>query len=268
MRTIIEGQRGCGWRKEGGLYLMADGVGVTCEKLPIVCEVCPTCGGGVKPTRGWTWVNPTKLAEGKQCKKTYCNQCAFGGKVERAGLLWIGRAFYETPQAWLAEVSAVGVSRRIRYLPKGFVAGETWVVVAHRQTGIPCGCAVDAEGKKRKPRPACKECKGGGMVHGKAIFHGFKPSRVEYVVKGDETAEQLERMEKRGIEPVKVLRQEQQELGKKACPQCGGKTETNKGNTICPDEDCGALIKKGKVVGRWFPQRDGSKELVTSKKGA
>jgi hypothetical protein len=42
------------------------------------------------------------------------------------------------------------------------------------------------------------------------IFHMFKPSAVEYVVKGDESDEKLADLEKRGITPVKVERLENQ----------------------------------------------------------
>jgi len=51
-----ESKRGCGWRKPGGLYLMADGPAELCGKLPIPLEICPSCGGGIKLSRGWTWV--------------------------------------------------------------------------------------------------------------------------------------------------------------------------------------------------------------------
>ena len=36
------------------------------------------------------------------------------------------------------------------------------------------------------------------------VFSAFKPTAVEYVVRGDETKEELETKVKRGITPVKV----------------------------------------------------------------
>lgn len=46
IETRVEGARGCGFRKTDGLYLVCDGLGSACGKLPIPCEVCPTCGRG------------------------------------------------------------------------------------------------------------------------------------------------------------------------------------------------------------------------------
>jgi hypothetical protein len=43
-------------------------------------------------------------------------------------------------------------------------------------------------------------------------FHIFRPQRIEYVVKGDETDDELAAFEKRGVEPVKVVPLEQQLL--------------------------------------------------------
>lgn len=38
------------------------------------------------------------------------------------------------------------------------------------------------------------------------MFSAFRPERIEYVVRGTETADELLAMERRGIEPVKVER--------------------------------------------------------------
>jgi hypothetical protein len=56
-----EKPRGCGRRKPGGLYLVAPGDGAPCCKLPIKLDVCPTCHAGIKPARGWTWVDGDAL---------------------------------------------------------------------------------------------------------------------------------------------------------------------------------------------------------------
>ncbi len=67
--TVIknESKRGCGYRKQGGLYLMAGGPSAECGKLPLELTVCPCCGAGIKPARGWTWVNAEALFASKQC---------------------------------------------------------------------------------------------------------------------------------------------------------------------------------------------------------
>ena len=60
----VEAKRGCGYRKVGGLYLVSDGLGIPCDRLPITLEVCPCCGAGIKPARGWTWVDVPTLVKG------------------------------------------------------------------------------------------------------------------------------------------------------------------------------------------------------------
>jgi hypothetical protein len=108
------------------------------------------------------------------------------------GLIWIGEKFYKTTQEWMEEGRTMGVSRRIKGIPNGFKVGETWVAVAHIE-GIPGG--ETWEGKKEKGKPA--------------IFQVFKPSAIEYVVKGDETEEELTKLEGRGISLVKVVKIEE-----------------------------------------------------------
>ena len=207
MRTSYEGSRGCGTRKGGGLYLMSDGVGIECGLLPVELHVCPTCGTGIKPARGWTWIEPDGLLPhhdeytGEIDRERLeniaqppphegCPLNVPGLLGERAGLLWIGEQFYKTPAAWLAEGREMGFSRRVKAVPKGFVLGETWVLAAHR-----------------KAIPASWEWESGGSEELKAqpgIFHIWMPERIEYVVKGTETPEEIAALEARGIEPVIV----------------------------------------------------------------
>lgn len=102
----------------------------------------------------------------------------------RQGLIWVGGQFYKRPEDCAREAMQQGVSRRLSQLPKDFKLGETWVFVAHRE-------AISE---------SCPDW----------VFHAFKPSAVEYVVKGTETDEELERLEKRGLTPVRVQRVEDQ----------------------------------------------------------
>jgi hypothetical protein len=106
------------------------------------------------------------------------------GKV---GLLWVGEKFYATPADFVAEANRMGVSRRIPAVPKGFKVGETFVWLAHRGA-VP---AVDLDGKW-EPTPG--------------VFQVFRPIRVEVVVTGDEPDEEIEGLLKRGLSPVKVVR--------------------------------------------------------------
>jgi hypothetical protein len=181
--TIYESARGCGFRKSGGTYLRCDGAGWSCGVLPILLRVCPCCGGGVKPARGFTWINLDQLAIKITCNRDGgCGPCPLASaKIHRAGLLWCGEKFYARPEDFISEAKYMGVSRRIATVPKDFVIGETWVAIAHRK-------AV--------------------LYSSPGIFYIFKPDRIEYVVRGDETEQELERLMKRGLSPVRVEKQQ------------------------------------------------------------
>jgi len=163
----IEPKRGCGYRKVGGIYLVADGPGVPCGRLPIPLTLCPTCGAGIKQTRGWTWVDLPPLVEaaGLQCQASLevCFVCPLRDprKIGRAGLLWIGEQFYPTPDHFTFEAATLGISRRIKAVPPGFKVGETWVLLAHPKT-----IRVVSEGRS----------------HIAGIFRVFKPQRVEVII--------------------------------------------------------------------------------------
>jgi hypothetical protein len=233
IETRLDSERGCGWRKEGGLYLISGNGFTACERLPLPLDRCPTCDHGVKPSRGWTWIDGDVLFMTKPCTRPDpfgpCNECSLcrpshrqrpcpvckhdtshrlkdilcedeecrcdrpsvSGFIQegigRAGLLWVGEKFYATPAKFGAEAARQGISRRIHQIPKEFVVGETPIFMAHRKA-VPTGDDESMPG----------------------IFMVFKPSAIEYVVKGDETEEELERLVKRGITPVHVKRLEPQ----------------------------------------------------------
>lgn len=227
VRVSHERRRGCGFRKPGGLYLMADGPNRPCGRLPVPLDVCPTCGGGVKPTRGWTWVDADRFLSHKGCTfgPEDCGRCLFADSVGRAGLLWIGGAFYPTPDDWSREAAEMGVSRRIPAVPKGFEVGRMWVLVAHREAIPQADCTC---GKATSSEPEGEHLDGCRWSPGRAaIFRAFVPTRIEYVVKGDETEEELARLVERGIEPVSVIRigeestPDTQELDEETLPEEG-----------------------------------------------
>jgi len=175
--------RGCGYRKKGGLYLMADGEFLSCGKLPIPLDKCPCCGAGIKFSRGFQWVG-IDLINTKKCRKKGCKiPCKpFDGSVEKVGLLWIGKSFYPQVSDFTNEALRFGVSRRIKSVPKGFVIGETYVALAHLKA------ITDFDKLKQTA----------------GIFSIIKPDRIEYVIRGDETSECLDKLVKRGITPVEV----------------------------------------------------------------
>lgn len=189
IRVSHEQRRGCGFRKVGGLYLVCEGPGAECGNLPLPLGHCPVCTQGIKPARGWTWIEPPRLFQvAPACCAPHalgCARCPVGGALpERAGLLWVGEAFYATPSDFDREAQELGISRRIPALPRGFEAGKTWVFLAHRSA---CASPDPFGGD---PRPG--------------VFRVFRPTAVEQVVTGTEPDEQIEALVKRGITPVVV----------------------------------------------------------------
>ncbi len=199
----VEAKRGCGYRRCGGLYLVGGGLSAPCDRMPYPLERCPTCGGGVKFTRGHTWLAPdffptheTTWRDGHSgvCG---CERCPICGTLPDPAamlLLWIGRAHY-SPESFLDESRRLGVSRRITAPPKGLVVGKTWVLLAHLDA-VPakecpiCGPACNCE-TRSKPTPG--------------IFSAFIPRAVELILKqSDATDERRAKEEKRGVTIVTV----------------------------------------------------------------
>lgn len=211
-------QRGCGWRKEGGLYLISAGLFAPCGKMPIPLDRCPCCDAGVKFSRGWTWINLAKFVEKIPCNlpAAKCAGCPLAGpdcgamgpaNIERAGLLWIGEKFY-TMDSFTEEAAKLGVSRRIHTLPRDFKVGETWVALAHiSAVAKDCPDCGWGAGKCKLNADECETCNGEQFM-APGIFHLFKPTSVEYVVTGQESEQEIDAMIARGITPVRVTRKE------------------------------------------------------------
>ena len=217
----VEQARGCGYRKPAkdgvGIYLVGDGLGEPCGLLPYPLDVCPCCGGGVKATRGWTWVTPqllfgkgdvlSKIAgverecslsrklrvvgqNGSSARESGCPRCPVGSPPAGLhGLLWVGEAFYKSPDDFSQEAHAQGVSRKIKAVPKGFKLGETWVLLAHRKA-----VRNPATGERENP----------------GIFSMFMPRGIDLVIKDEadvpEKAEKLAEKIGDGARIVKVVR--------------------------------------------------------------
>lgn len=206
-----EERRGCGFRKPGGLYLVSGRQAAPCGRLPVELTVCRCCGAGIKPSRGWTWIEPTAVLpeETHDCGKDHCRFCPLSGPFtgeERVGLIWIGSKFYPTPESFSEETSRLGVSRRISAVPKDFVVGETWVWLAHRQAiSSPCEtCGGWGTMIEDGSGDTCDDCDGSGTIRKPGVFTAFRPERIEYILKGTETDEEIERLEARGITPVRL----------------------------------------------------------------
>lgn len=172
----VETRRGCGYRKIGGLYLVSGPGGQPCDRLPFLLDVCPTCGHGVKQTRGWTWVDLNALVEGhhRNCRDQnklfgMCPMCTPELVEAKTGLLWIGEKFYHTVHDFSIEAARLGVSRRIKAIPRDFELGKTWILLAHPRAVWSRVPEVTTWG------PDTKE-----MVPG--IFMIWKPKRIEKIL--------------------------------------------------------------------------------------
>jgi hypothetical protein len=212
---VVEGPRGCGYRKPGGLYLRSDGELRDCGRLPIPLTACPTCGAGIKQGRGYRWIDLAALAEGHPCSRKECGGCAMD-HLEDLGavlLIWIGAEFYPTTADYCAEGRRMGLSRRVSAVPAGFRIGSSWVALAH-PAAISRPCAAPGCRRGLVPDPAnpitgrgvCAACEGTGVEEVPGLFGLYRPDRIEYVCRGDEKPEELEALAARGLTLVRVRR--------------------------------------------------------------
>ncbi len=197
----VEQMRGCGFRKVGGLYLVGEGQHIPCDRLPYELNICPVCGGGIKFTRGWTWIDWEKYASLHSESGIYpicicpysCPICSPGTKVDPYGLLWVGEQYY-TPELFVQEALKMGVSRRIAGIPKNLKLGETWVLLAHKSAitkELPVASDVWTPelDEQIEARPG--------------IFYVFRPKRLELLIwESESTDEKLDELTKRGITPI------------------------------------------------------------------
>jgi hypothetical protein len=124
------------------------------------------------------------------------------GKV---GLLWIGEAFYKTARHFMAEAKMLGISRRIHAVPRNFVAGQTWVLLAHPRhlTCAACGGAGRIADHETLDYAKCAPCEGKGATP--AVFYAWKPEAVEKILpESQRDSKEAQDLLKRGIRPVYV----------------------------------------------------------------
>lgn len=172
IEMVYETKRGCGYRKPSkngvGLYLMGSNLIAPCDRLPFPLNICPCCGAGIKFSRGFTWIDPTKLLAPELPPVATCQPpcivCNPNLAGERAGLMWVGAKFY-SPRSFILEAKEVGISKKINAIPNGFEIGRTFIYLAHLQA------AYDWNDPKSPARPG--------------IFTAFKPKRVDVVIDND-----------------------------------------------------------------------------------
>lgn len=194
----VEGKRGCGYRKAGGIYIVSGGIGEPCERLPIPIVKCDHCKRpGIEFTRSVQWVGVDYALSGaKACdfNPNHCPHCPICQPVnmereaepkDQFAIMWIGESSYATPLDWAKESNEMGVSRRINAIPKEMVLGKTWVLVAHNRA-ITRKCetckGLGYVGEAAKDADKCETCKGKGKIGSPGIFHAFRPRQYELVV--------------------------------------------------------------------------------------
>ena len=186
----VEKARGCGFRKIGGLYLVAkDGTWASCERFPIPLRACPTCDCRVNFARNFQWItHEMLLSYAVPCGAVddHCVRCPLcrpsmlknDTPATKSGLIWIGKQHY-TPQGFLVEANSIGVSRRISSIPKGLVVGKTRIFVAHKQ-GLNLQQKLIEDSAEFEP---------GDQIE-PAVIASFVPQAIELMV--DDTGEMEE----------------------------------------------------------------------------
>lgn len=204
----IEEKRGCGYRKVGGLYLCGEYIHVSCDRLPMLLGTCPTCGQGIKVSRGFTEINPLKLwGPHDNCSDRYrpCHVC--DPQDQPAYIMLVGEKFYKTPADFMEEARRLGISKRIPFVPKGLELGKTVLYLAHHKAvevrepvALQQAMSILEESQTSQPRLLEVEKKPEKAL---GIFTAFIPHRVEKLIwESEATPEELARLEKRGIKAV------------------------------------------------------------------
>jgi hypothetical protein len=109
----------------------------------------------------------------------------------RAGLIWVGEKFYPKTSDFTAEAAKQGISRRIKSIPHGFEIGKTWVLFAHLRAIAKKGF-VTSQGNRLEDEKTAP-----------GVFMFFRPTAVEYVVKGTESEDELKKIADRKITLVR-----------------------------------------------------------------
>jgi len=204
-----EEKRGCGFRKVGGLYLCGGYISVPCDRLPYPLGACPTCGGGIKASRGFTKIDPLRLFGPHDCCTDCWRPCFMcDPSAEVAFIMSVGKQYYKTPLNFLEEADRLGVSKRIPWIPKELELGKTIIYLAHPKAYqvrepvvLQRAMSIVSEGESQAERLLEAE----KVEYALGIFTVFIPKRVEKLIwERDATAEECERLKKRDITPIVI----------------------------------------------------------------
>jgi len=122
--------------------------------------------------------------------------------------MMVGKKYY-SPRSFIEEATTMGISKRIPFIPKKLVLGESVIYLAHpeavevRESPVMQQAmaiiAGSAEQTKLLEAEAVKKALG--------IFAAFRPQRVETLIREDELSDKKRKeLEKRGITPIPVPR--------------------------------------------------------------
>lgn len=219
-----EQKRGCGYRKVGGIYLVGSYISISCDRLPFPLKSCPVCGAGMHFTRAMTEINPLKLFGTHDTQvPVFKDNPDVAGTItkvncfdkfrpcyvcdpsnEPAYLMMVGEKFYPTPEHFMNEAMAQGISKRIPFIPKNFKVGRTIIYLAHNKACVVKEPVAVQQAmqilKEQQPRmidTSEKETKSLG------IFSAFIPQRIEMPVWESElTDDKRKDLMQRGITPI------------------------------------------------------------------
>ena len=200
----VEAVRGCGYRKVGGIYLVMDGgAWGECDRLPYELCTCPVCGAGVHLSRAMTIVDPIKLfGKHEPCADGTDYVCDPKNNV--GVIMLVGAQFYKTPADFMRESVTQGVSRRIPFVPKDMVIGQTVVYMAHIKAVVkPPKVTIGAEKPINGNPSILTATKTTEPQFALGIFGAFVPQRVEKLIwQSEATPATLADLAKRNITPV------------------------------------------------------------------
>jgi len=186
---MVEQERGCGYRKIGGAYLIGTGMAVNCDRLPILIQECQHCGFGIGFARSMQIVKTeyvrylisdrdhvhTSCHDEFPCPICYNTAHKNDPLGEKVGIMFVSNRYY-TPESFVKESVDMGISKRIapHTIPKAFKTGM-WIMLAYTYPD-----------KSHK------------------IFYAFKPERIEILVWKDDPKKT--EYEKKGFTVVEIER--------------------------------------------------------------
>lgn len=201
--------RGCAFRKVGALYLCGNYTPVPCDRLPYALDICPTCGGGIKVSRGFTKINPLDLFGYHQPCSDVIHPCWMcDPRSDPAFIMRVGEQHYKMTSDFVQEAFRLGISKRIPFIPKELKLGGTVIYLSHpkaclvrESVALQQAMAIVTSGDVNTPQLFEVE----KVEHKMGIFSAFIPQRVEKLIwESDATPEEIQALEKRGITAVVI----------------------------------------------------------------